>query len=106
MEAGAARTLIGPRADHGLRDLAHVAFCLGERYHIRPALTMTALVITGPSALAQSFNLSDASSPFDSGDVLPGAGYSAAETVPPGWDLTSATCSDGSPVDNIDVSPG
>ena len=34
-------------------DLAHVAFCLGERHHIRPALTMTALVITGPSALAQ-----------------------------------------------------
>ena len=37
------------------RDLS-VAFCLGERYpcrDIRPALTMAALVITGPSALAQ-----------------------------------------------------
>ena len=54
--AVAARTLIGPRADHGPRDLAYVAFCLVERYpcrDIRPALTMAALVITGPSALAQ-----------------------------------------------------
>jgi hypothetical protein len=60
----------------------------------------------GPSALEQSFSLTDASPPHDSGDVLPGASYSAAETVPAGWDLTSATCSDGSPVDNIDLSPG
>ena len=39
-------------------------------------------------------------------DVAPGAGYSLAETVPGGWDLTSATCSDGSPIANIDVSVG
>jgi hypothetical protein len=38
--------------------------------------------------------------------VLAGNGYKAAETVPAGWDLTSATCSDNSPVGNIDVSPG
>ena len=36
----------------------------------------------------------------------PGNGYSVAETVPTGWHLSSATCSDGSPVTNIDLSPG
>ena len=35
-----------------------------------------------------------------------GSGYSLAETVPTGWDQTSATCSDGSPVSNIDVGAG
>src|SRR5206468_3164015 len=28
------------------------------------------------------------------------------ETVPSGWDQSSATCSDGSPVSNINVGPG
>ncbi len=36
-------------------------------------------------------------------EVAPGSGYSVAETVPLGWDLMSATCSDGSSVSNIDV---
>jgi hypothetical protein len=36
-------------------------------------------------------------------DVTPGSGYSVAETVPSGWDLTSAICDDGSPVSNVDV---
>ena len=31
-------------------------------------------------------------------DVVPGGGYSLAESVPSGWDQTSATCDDGSPV--------
>ena len=30
----------------------------------------------------------------------------SSETVPGGWDQTSATCGDGSPVSNIDVAPG
>ena len=60
----------------------------------------------GPSNLNQSFNLTDAATPHNSGGVLAGSGYNAAETVPTGWDLTSATCSDGSPVANIDVSVG
>ena len=38
--------------------------------------------------------------------VAPGSGYSLSETVPSGWLLTSATCSDGSPISNIDVSGG
>src|SRR3990170_3743491 len=37
--------------------------------------------------------------------VLDGV-YGVTETVPPGWTLTSATCSDGSPVSAIVVSPG
>jgi hypothetical protein len=39
-------------------------------------------------------------------DLLPGNGYSVAETVPAGWDLTSSTCDDGSPISNIDLSAG
>ena len=38
--------------------------------------------------------------------VPAGNGYSLSETVPGGWDQTSATCGDGSPVSNIDVAPG
>ena len=37
---------------------------------------------------------------------VPGSGYSVSETVPAGWDQTSATCDDGSPVSNINVAPG
>ena len=58
----------------------------------------------GPSNLNQSFTLSDGDT-HDSGPILPGFGYSVTETVPSGWDLISATCDDGSPVDNINVSP-
>ena len=39
-------------------------------------------------------------------NVTPGSSYSISEAVPTGWDLTNATCDDGSPVSNIDVSPG
>jgi hypothetical protein len=67
--------------------------------------------VTDPSGDPQSFNftlkrnnadviapfsLTDASTPKDSGPILPSGGtpYVAAETVPAGWDLTSATCVD------------
>jgi len=59
----------------------------------------------GPSALNQYFNLTNGQT-HSSGAVLAGDGYNAAEMVPTGWDLTNATCDDGSPVDNIDVAPG
>ena len=59
----------------------------------------------GPSELDEAFSLSDGES-YSSGPVLPGSNYSAAETVPDGWNLVSATCDDGSPVTDIDVSPG
>src|ERR671934_1874748 len=39
-------------------------------------------------------------------NLTPGSGYSVAETVPSGWNLTSSTCDDGSPVSNVDVAPG
>jgi plastocyanin len=60
----------------------------------------------GPSALNQSFGLTDDAAPYDSSLVPAGSGYSVTETVPSGWDLISATCTDDSPVDNIDISPG
>jgi len=60
----------------------------------------------GPDSINQAFSLTDADTPHDSGWIKPGT-YAAAEiTVPPGWELVSATCSDGSPVTNIDISPG
>lgn len=60
----------------------------------------------GPSALAASFNLSDGGQ-YDTGYMVKaGSGYVAAETVPAGWDLTSAVCDDGSLVSNISVSAG
>lgn len=37
-------------------------------------------------------------------NVAPGSGYSVVPGIPPGWRLTSATCSDGSSPSNIDVS--
>ena len=41
-----------------------------------------------------------------SGFVTPGGGYSITETVPTGWDLTSATCNNGETIASIDVEPG
>jgi uncharacterized repeat protein (TIGR02543 family) len=60
----------------------------------------------GPSNLNQSFNLTDAAPPYNSGAVLPGSGYKVTETVPSGWSLTGATCSDGSRPDNVDLGAG
>ncbi|NUU21107.1 MAG: prealbumin-like fold domain-containing protein [Streptomycetaceae bacterium] len=39
-------------------------------------------------------------------NVVPGSNYSVAESVPAGWDLTSATCDNGSPVTAITVAAG
>ena len=60
-------------------------------------------------ALPASFTLDDDANATLSNtqtynNVVPGSGYSLAETVPFGWDQTSATCSDGSPISNINVS--
>jgi hypothetical protein len=65
---------------------------------------------TGGGISPSTFQLDDDGSPstgfppIRSFAVQPGSGYSVSETVPPGWDQLSATCSDGSPVSNIDVS--
>jgi len=52
-----------------------------------------------------SFDLTDASTPHDSGFLVPGS-YSVSETVPSGWDLTSATCDNGNNPSSITVNPG
>jgi len=51
------------------------------------------------------FSLTDAAAPNDSGPLTPGT-YSVGETLPAGWVLTSAACSDGSPVGAIVLDPG
>jgi hypothetical protein len=51
-----------------------------------------------------NFSLSDGSS-NDSGWLVPGT-YSVVETVPDGWDLTSATCDEGSDPSSIELDPG
>ena len=53
----------------------------------------------------QTFQLADATAPNDSGALVPGT-YSVSEAAQAGWDLTSATCSDGSPVDAIVLGAG
>jgi plastocyanin len=59
----------------------------------------------GPDGINQTFQLADATTPYNSGEVKTGT-YAAAETVLPGWDLTSATCDDGSSPEAINLSPG
>ena len=40
-------------------------------------------------------------------NVTPGSGYSFTQgAVPAGWDLSSSTCNDGSPITNVNVSAG
>jgi plastocyanin len=59
----------------------------------------------GPDSVNQTFSLTDAGTPHDSGDLKAGT-YSVAETVPAGWELTGAICDDGSPPGAIAVAPG
>lgn len=61
--------------------------------------------VTGPGGYSQSFSLTDAATPWDSGWILPGT-YATSETVPVGWDLTSVVVSDGSSVNAIMLDPG
>jgi hypothetical protein len=46
---------------------------------------------SGPNSYSASFGLTDVQTPWDSGWLKPGSGYSVTETVPGGWDLTSVT---------------
>src|SRR5205085_10381765 len=71
-----------------------------------PDATDTSFSFTAGGGLSPtSFSLKNGGTQTYTG-VNPGSGYNVAETVPSGWDLTSATCDDGSPVTNIDVGPG
>jgi len=51
------------------------------------------------------FPLTDTATPHDSGYLEPG-GYSVSETVPGGWSLASAVCSDQSNPADINLDPG
>src|SRR5205085_1488244 len=58
-----------------------------------------------------SFSLDDNADPTLSNtrtfaDVVPGNSYSLDETVPSGWDLTSASCDDGNALSHIEIAPG
>ena len=57
------------------------------------------------SSFGPAFSLADGES-WQSGLLVPGAGYSVNESLPAGWDRLSASCDDGSPVSNVDVGPG
>src|SRR5262249_47760885 len=64
-------------------------------------------VTGGPSpSLNASFSLTDASAPYDSGAVRPGTYAAGPSSVPSDWDLSSATCDDGSAPASVGVAPG
>ena len=48
--------------------------------------------------------MTDAAAPNNQ-EVVPGA-YSVAESVPAGWDQTSAVCDKGETIGSLDVEPG
>src|ERR671922_57529 len=71
-----------------------------------PDPTNTSFSFTAGGGLSPtSFSLKNGESKTYSG-INPGSGYSISESVPAGWLLHSATCDDGRPVSNIDVSAG
>jgi Prealbumin-like fold domain len=59
----------------------------------------------GPDNLNDTFSLTDAATPRNSGAIKPGT-YSVAETVPSGWTQTSAVCSDGSAPGAVSLQAG
>lgn len=68
--------------------------------------TTTSFPFTGGGGLSpSSFSLKNGDTQTFS-NLAPGNGYNVAENVPTGWDLTSSSCDDGSPVTAIDLGPG
>ena len=64
----------------------------------------TSFSFTDDIETPNSFTLDDGqSNTFN--NVVPGV-YAVSETVPVGWDLTAASCDDGSPLGAIDLAPG
>ena len=61
--------------------------------------------LTGATEGPITFALLDSDPPFDSGNLTPGI-YSVDEQPDSEWDLTSAICSDGSPVTAIELNDG
>ena len=58
-----------------------------------------------PSYSIDTFSLSDADTPYNSGLLLPGT-YSVSEDAITGWSLTSTACDDGSDPSSITLDPG
>src|SRR4029079_2201199 len=56
-------------------------------------------------AAGQSFSLTDTQAPHQGALLVPGT-YSVVQTLPAGWDLASAVCSDGSSPSAVSVSAG
>jgi hypothetical protein len=50
--------------------------------------------LTGPGGLNKGFSLTDQATPFDSGPLPSGSGYTVSETPQTGW-TTSSSCTDG-----------
>ncbi len=72
----------------------------------RDPQSFTFVLSGGPDAINQSFSLTDASAPHDSGLVRSGT-YSATQgPLAEEWRLAGATCSDGSPTSAIALDPG
>ncbi len=67
--------------------------------------TTTSFPFTTGGLSPASFSLNNGGQQTFS-NIVPGSGYSVAEQVPAGWNLTSATCDNGSPVTNISVTAG
>jgi LPXTG-motif cell wall-anchored protein len=63
-----------------------------------------AFSLTPQGGTAVPFSLTDAAAPFASNQ--PVGTYAVAETVPAGWDLSSATCSDGSSPAAVNLGSG
>jgi hypothetical protein len=64
-----------------------------------------AFSLSDETGVIDTFSLTDAQTPYDSGPLGAGA-YSVVETVPPDWILASATCSDGSHHSQIGLDSG
>src|SRR4030095_1256420 len=69
-----------------------------------PTDTAFSFAETGPNSFTDSFSLKNGEQDTNTG-IAPGT-YTASETVPANWVLTSATCDNGDPVTSISVTAG
>jgi hypothetical protein len=60
----------------------------------------------GPDSLNASFSLTDTAAPYQSATVRPGTYVATQSPLPTGWELVSATCSDGSLPSAVALAPG
>jgi hypothetical protein len=60
----------------------------------------------GPDGASESFSLTDAAAPRASAALRPGTFSVTQASAGPSWDLTSATCDDGSPVGAVALGAG